>query len=182
MLTNRSLPMSLLKRVLLLALFLALATVPLATQAATNKIYFTTNDDYSVKRANTDGAGVEQLYTTPTGVPSGIIIDADTSKIYFTDSLDAKIQRMNLDGTGLETILTGARVVSIALDRYGGKIYFTTQDPGGNVDYSVKRANTDGTGVENLYTSDTGNLMAWRSTPGIVRSISPTLWTRIYSG
>jgi streptogramin lyase len=155
--TNRSLLIVLTRCLMVLALSLVLTVAPSVTQAAANKIYYTTNDDYSVKRANTDGTNVEILHTSATGTPSGIIIDPDNNKIYFTDnhSTVAKIQRMNLDGTGLEDVLTGVQAISIALDRYGGKIYYTTE-AGAGTDYSVKRANTDGTAVETLHTSATG--------------------------
>ncbi|MBN2005356.1 MAG: DUF5050 domain-containing protein [Anaerolineae bacterium] len=155
--TQHSLAIAWMRRWLLLILLLALVTIPLTTQAAVNKIYFTTTDDYRVKRANADGTNVEILHTSATGTPSGIIIDYDNNKIYFTDnhSSVASVQRMNLDGTGREDVLTGVRAISIALDRYGGKIYYTTEVATGT-DYSVKRANLDGSNVETLYTSATG--------------------------
>lgn len=142
-----------LSRLLLLVLFCALITIPSVSQAAANKLYFTTYDDWKVMRVDIDGSNLETLHTSATGTPCGITIDPDNHKIYFTDyhSSVSKIQRMNLDGTNLEDVVTGVMAVTIALDRYAGKIYYTTKD-----DYSVKRVNTDGTSIETLYTSATG--------------------------
>jgi DNA-binding beta-propeller fold protein YncE len=136
-------------RLLLISLIFSLAATPTVTQAAANKIYYTTSDDYSVKRADIDGTNLETLHTSATGTPCGITIDPVNHKIYFTDyhASVSKIQRMNLDGTNLEDVVTGVMAISIALDRFAGKIYYTTKD-----DYSVKRANTDGTSIESLYT------------------------------
>jgi hypothetical protein len=127
--------------------------VAIAVDRYGSKIYFTTEDDWSVKRANLDGTSVETLHTSATGTPHGIALDTKNGKVYFTDSHTtvAKIQRMNLDGTGLEDVLTGVQAVAITLDVNGTKIYYTTED-----DYSVKRANTDGTSIETLHTSATG--------------------------
>jgi hypothetical protein len=142
---------------LFLLVFAGLATITPPAQAAVDKIYFTTNDDWSVKRANSDGTGLETLHTSAVGTPSGIVVDSDNGKVYFTDHHAdvAKIQRMNLDGSNLEDVVTNNRAIAITLDRYAEKIYFTTTDGTGD-DYSVKRANTDGTNVETLHTSITG--------------------------
>jgi hypothetical protein len=106
-------------------------------RAGAIKMYYTTNDDWSVKRANLDGTGVETLYTSASGTPHGIALDHTAGKVYFTDNYSAvqKIQRMNLDGTNPEDVLTGIQAVAIALDVGGGKVYYTTDD-----DWSVKRA------------------------------------------
>ncbi len=140
-------------RFLLISLFLTLVATPTATQAAATKIYFTSYNEWTVMRANTDGTGVETLYLSIAGTPCGITIDPDNHKIYFTDyHADVKkIQRMNLDGSDLEDVITNVTAVSIALDRHTGKIYYTTRD-----NWHVMRANTDGSNVETLYTP-TGN-------------------------
>ena len=57
---------------------------------------------------------------------------------------------MNLDGTNLEDVVTGVMAISIAVDRFAGKIYYTTK-----FDPFVKRANMDGTSIETLYTPST---------------------------
>jgi sugar lactone lactonase YvrE len=142
------------KLLLLISLFLSLVATPTATQAAASKIYYTTGDDYSVKRADTDGTDVEILHTLVSGntTPCGITLDPVNNKIYFTDyhADVSKIQRMNLDGTNLEDIVTGVMAISIAVDRFAGKIYYTTK-----FDPLVKRANMDGTSIETLYTPST---------------------------
>jgi streptogramin lyase len=142
---------------LILVVFAGLTTITPQAQAAVDKIYYSTNDDWSVKRANSDGTGVETLHISATGTPSGIVVDENNGHVYFTDQHTdvAKIQRMNLDGSSLEDIVTNNQAVAIALDRYAEKIYFTTTDGTGD-DYSVKRVNTDGTNVEILHVSITG--------------------------
>jgi DNA-binding beta-propeller fold protein YncE len=91
--------------------------VAIALDVGGGKVYYTTDDDWSVKRANLDGTGVENLYTSASGTPHGIALDLSAGKVYFTDNYSAvqKIQRMNLDGTGLEDVLTGVQAVAIAL-------------------------------------------------------------------
>jgi DNA-binding beta-propeller fold protein YncE len=155
---NKTYSLLTLARGLLILLVLAgLTTMTPQAQAVVDKIYFTTNDDWSVKRANSDGTGVETLHVSAVGTPAGIVVDGDNGKVYFTDNHTdvATIQRMNLDGSNLEDVVTNNQAVAIALDRYAEKIYFTTTDGTGD-DYSVKRANTDGTNVETLYVSITG--------------------------
>jgi DNA-binding beta-propeller fold protein YncE len=154
---NSSLLTTLTRVLLILVVFAGLTSIAPPAQAAVDKIYFTTTDDWSVKRANSDGTGVETLHISAIGTPSGIVVDSDNGKVYFTDNHTgvATIQRMNLDGSNQEDIVTNNRAIAIALDRYAEKIYFTTTDGTGD-DYSVKRANTDGTNVETLYVSITG--------------------------
>jgi streptogramin lyase len=154
---NYSFLTTLTRGLLILVVFAGLTTITRPAQAAVDKIYFTTTDDWSVKQANSDGTGVETLHVSAIGTPSGIVVDGDNGKMYFTDNHNdvAKIQRMNLDGSNLEDVVTNNRAVAIALDRYAEKIYFTTTDGTGD-DYSVKRANTDGTNVETLYVSIAG--------------------------
>jgi hypothetical protein len=74
-----------LRRLLLIVLFWALITMPSVSQAAANKIYFTTYDDWKVMRVDIDGSNLETLYTSATGSPCGITIDLITNKFYFTD-------------------------------------------------------------------------------------------------
>jgi hypothetical protein len=150
-------PTILARALLFLLVFAGLASITPLAHATVDKIYFTTNDDWSVKRANSDGTGIETLHISAVGTPSGIVVDNDNGKVYFTDHHGdvAKIQRMDLDGSNLEDVVTNNRALAIALDRYGEKIYFTTTDGTGD-DYSVKRANLDGTNVETLHTSVIG--------------------------
>jgi DNA-binding beta-propeller fold protein YncE len=136
---------------ILLAIVFAFTVYVLPVYAVIDKLYYTTNDDWSVKRANLDGTGVETLHVSVTGTPHGIVLDTINGKVYFTDnhSSVAKIQRMNLDGTELEDVLTGVWALAIALDVSAGKIYYTTND-----DWSVETLYTSATGTPHGITLD----------------------------
>ncbi len=117
------------------------------------KIFYTTNDDYSLKSANLDGSGIATLYTSATGTPEGVTVDIINSKIYFTDNhaTVSKIMKCNYDGSELVSLVNSVKALNIAVDPLIGKMFFTTND-----DYSLKSANLDGSGINVLYISATG--------------------------
>ena len=83
--------------------------------------------------------------------------DAQGDYMYWAENAGNKIRQANLDGSNVQDIVTGfGRPVGIALDRSGGKIYWTDRtiidhnNPNGR--NSIQRANLDGTNIETLVT------------------------------
>ena len=122
------------------------------------KMYWTDSGTHTIKRANLEGAGVENLVATGSSVsdssPLGIALDLAGGKMYWTenetDIESGKIQRANLDGSGSEELITTglSDPRGIALDVSGGKMYWTDSDTG-----KIQRANLDGSGAEELITT-----------------------------
>ena len=115
---------------------------------AGGKMYFTNAGDATIRRADLDGAGPEELITG-LGLLSGIALDADNEMVYWCDFGTDKIQRANLDGTGVEDLVTTGLVKpqSIALDVAGEKMYWTDTEA-----HRIQRAGLNGDGVEDLVT------------------------------
>ena len=79
------------------------------------------------------------------------VADADTlritiellRRIYWTNRGENGLQRGNFDGSDSVDIYTGGFVTGVALDRTGGKVYWSTTD-------TIKRANRDGGDTEEI--------------------------------
>ena len=112
------------------------------------KMYFTDPGDATIRRADLDGTGLEDV-VTGLGLLSGIALDAVNEKVYWCDFDTDKIQRANLDGTGIEDLVTTGLVKpqSIALDVAGEKMYWTDTDAN-----RIQRASLNGDDVEDLVT------------------------------
>ncbi|MBT3374776.1 MAG: hypothetical protein HN406_04215, partial [Lentisphaerae bacterium] len=140
------------------------------------RMYWTSEGDGKLQRANPDGTNVEDVVTS-LSAPAAVAVDQTAGMVYWADQGTEKIQRANLDGTGVQDLITtGASfVLGLALDVDGGKMYFT--DLGTR---SIQRANLDGTNVEGLVTSGlaipldialdiTGGKMYWAEELGKVQ-------------
>jgi sugar lactone lactonase YvrE len=166
-----------------------------AVDVNNGKIYWTNHKARKIQRANLDGTNVEDLVELPK-VPKGIALDVKEGKIYLTETHfntgAGIILRLNLDGTEPQTVLKPANIqlektrlsgpLGIAVDPYGGKIYWTDLNPG-----RIHRANLNGTDAEDFLTGIIwGRFIALDLTQAI-ESLSvvnhqgkqPTLWGRI---
>jgi DNA-binding beta-propeller fold protein YncE len=125
----------------------------LAIDSAAQRIYFGSEDNGTVQRANLDGTGGQVLYTDLGSVFYGAAVNSAAGKIYWTSTGNNRfIHRANLDGSGHENLITGpgphplftfGDPYGIALDVAGGKLYFSDAD-----DNYVYRANLDGSELE----------------------------------
>ena len=160
-----------------------------------SKIYWTNSEAEKIQRANLDGTNVEDLIELPK-VPKSIALDVKAGKIYSTEAHintgSGIIRRLNLDGTEPQTVLKPARIqlektrlsgpLGIAVDPYGGKIYWIDLNPG-----RIHRANLNGTDAEDIVTGiNWGRFIALDLTQtieswGVVnrQGKQPTLWGRI---
>lgn len=102
-----------------------------------------------------DGSDVRQLLDGLGSEPVAIALDVPGGQLYWTEigrhPATGSIHRANLDGSAPQTLVTGIpagtlgpKTLSLALDRAGGKMYWTI----GNAIY---RANLDGSGSEQLF-------------------------------
>ena len=159
------------------------------------KIYWTNYKAYKIQRANLDGTNVEDLIELPK-VPQGIALDVNEDKIYSTEAHPNTgagiIRRLNSDGTKPQVLLQPAVIQlektrlsspsGIAVDPYGGKIYWTDLNPG-----RIHRANLNGTDAEDIVTGiNWGRSIALDLTQAIEswsivnrQGKQPTLWGRI---
>ena len=166
-----------------------------AVAVDSGKIYWTNNQAETIQRANLDGTGVEDVVEWRR-VPRGIALDVKQGKIYSTE-IDfttgaGTIRRLNFDGTKPQTVLKPANIdlrktrlsgpLGIAVDPYGGKIYWTDLNPG-----RIHRANLNGTGAEDFVTGVNGGRFIALDLTQAIESWSvanhqdkqPTLWGRI---
>ena len=160
-----------------------------------SKIYWTNSEAEKIQRANLDGTNVEDVVELPK-VPRGIALDVKQGKIYSTEvnftTGAGIIRRLNLDGTEPQTVLKPATIqiektrlsypLGIAVDPYGGKIYWIDLNPG-----RIHRANLNGTDPEDFVTGiNWGRFIALDLTQtieswGVVnrQGKQPALWGRI---
>ena len=166
-----------------------------AVDVNNGKIYWTNHKVRKIQRANLDGTNVEDLIELPK-VPKGIALDVKEGKIYLTETHfntgAGIILRLNLDGTEPQTVLKPATIFlektrlshpsGIAVDPYGGKIYWTDLNPG-----RIHRANLNGTNAEDIVTgTNAARFIALDLTQAIEswsvanhQGKQPTLWGRI---
>ena len=166
-----------------------------AVDVNNGKIYWTNSEAETIQRANLDGTGVEDVVEWRR-VPRGIALDVKQGKIYSTE-IDfttgaGTIRRLNFDGTKPQTVLKPANIdlrktrlsgpLGIAVDPYGGKIYWTDLNPG-----RIHRANLNGTGAEDFVTGVNGGRFIALDLTQAIDALSvvnhqdkqPTLWGRI---
>jgi len=121
-----------------------------ALDTAGGKIYWTDATTRTVRRADLNGANVENLVSTGLSVPAGIALDLTNNKIYWTDLGTNKIQRSNLNGTTVEDIVSTGLIDprDLVVDAAGGKIYWVDMGSA-----KIQRANLDGTTVQDVLTT-----------------------------
>lgn len=166
-----------------------------AVDVNNGKIYWTNGQAETIQRANLDGTNVEDVVEWRR-VPQGIALDVKQGKIYSTEinftTGAGIIRRLNFDGTEPQTVLKPANIDlrktrlsypwGIAVDPYGGKIYWTDQNPG-----RIHRANLNGTDAEDFVTGVNGGRFIALDLTQAIESWSvvnsqgkqPTLWGRI---
>ena len=166
-----------------------------AVDVHTGKIYWTNGQAETIQRANLDGTDVEDVVEWRR-VPQGIALAVKGGKIYATEinftTGAGIIRRLNFDGTKPQTVLKPANIDlrktrlsypwGIAVDPYGGKIYWTDLNPG-----RIHRANLNGTDAEDFVTGVNGGRFIALDLTQAIESWSvvhhqgkqPTLWGRI---
>ena len=166
-----------------------------AVDVNNGKIYWPNYKAHKIQRANLDGTNVEDLIELPK-VPQGIALDLNEDKIYLTETHfntgAGIILCLNLDGTEPQTVLKPANIQlektrlsgpsGIAVDPYGGKIYWTDLNPG-----RIHRANLNGTDAQDFVTGVNGGRFIALDLTQAMESWSvanhqdkqPTLWGRI---
>ena len=93
------------------------------------KMYFGTNGDDKMYRADLDASNVEVLSSSNTDVRA-LAVDEGAGKIYWSNGAggvagDGTLERANLDGSGQETLISGMSFpVAIEVDPAGGMLYW----------------------------------------------------------
>jgi hypothetical protein len=124
------------------------------------KMYWVDLQGNAIRRANTNGTGVETILDATDGLlsPRALALDLDAGKMYFTHNPpgggdDIKIQRASLDGTGVSDVVTGLfNPDFLCVDHNGGKVYWARSSAAGEPIVLMQRANLDGNNVETLLT------------------------------
>jgi len=100
----------------------------------------------SIYKSDLDGSNrVTVLENTfGQGHLDGLALDVPSNKMYFTTWEQGGIWRANMDGTDVESLLDD-KTTAIAVDTYGGKLYWTSWAYGQD---EIRRANLDGSGEE----------------------------------
>jgi DNA-binding beta-propeller fold protein YncE len=112
------------------------------------KLYWSTQEDTVIRRANLDGTQTEQVIRTPGGVIPDIAFDPIARKMYWPSPVVGGIQRANYDGSNVQNIIDGIeRPWRIAIDTVNRKAYWIDWADGNN---SISRSNLDGTSRELL--------------------------------
>src|SRR4051812_1360083 len=113
-------------------------------------MYWADNGTRTIRRANLDGSGAENLITTGLLGPSDIELDLAHGHLYWADRDRNEIARSNLDGSGVTVVRSGAGVSQpyfLTLDVEGGNLYWTDFD-----NAVVHTARLDGSGpVQDMF-------------------------------
>jgi DNA-binding beta-propeller fold protein YncE len=93
------------------------------------KLYWTEQQEDSIRRANLDGSDSQIIWQDPFAESVlGLTVDPFNKKLYWTGNGHADILRSNLDGSEVETLYhatTGIKDLrDIAVDPFGGKMYW----------------------------------------------------------
>ncbi len=138
------------------AVFTILTPVPHAealspiNQPGGQKVYWTEFGADKIRRADFDGAHLEDVNTGLAG-PGAFALDVGSGLQYWADVDSSTIKRGPMEGTTIsgldapETIVGSVAAAGLALDTMGQKIYWTQGS-------TVRRANTDGTSQQTIVT------------------------------
>ena len=123
----------------------------IAIDSSAGKMYWADPGLGWIRRANTDGTGLEDLITSGLSAPSAIALDVGSGKMYWTDLTLDRIQRADLDGSNIETLVTTIGVDyarGIAINTTSGKIYWTDAATG-----KIRRSKLNGTQIQTVVTT-----------------------------
>lgn len=108
-------------------------------------IYWTEMSSNSVARRNLHTGELQQIFSSPSALPTGIAIDSATEMVYWGD-YNGMIFRSNPDGTGVIPIISGPFAPwGLDVDSETGKLYWCDTQSG-----SIRRANLDGSSIETI--------------------------------
>ena len=128
----------------------------IALDAEAGKMYWVEEIEMgSIKRANLDGSGIEELLSGDgLSETECIALDAAAGRLYWIQDGNTRIRRADLDGSDARDIVVNGEggLQCIALDTQGEKIYWHD-----SAARSIRRANLDGSGVEDLVTRGVGS-------------------------
>lgn len=124
---------------------------------ASGYIYYVSQTDGLVQRADLDGSNVTTIADTGDGFtrPIGITLDRRNQKLYVTDFTDDNVRSLNTDGTSVTIIADSSDGVDeplgIVVDEYAGKLYFVNQGTANN----IKKCDLDGSNISTIVTGQT---------------------------
>jgi sugar lactone lactonase YvrE len=100
-----------------------------ALDLGAGKMYRADNGTRSIRRANLDGSGAEDLITSGLLGPSDIELDLAHGHLYWADRDRNQIARSNLDGSGVTVVRSGVvQPYFLTLDVAGGSVYWSDFD------------------------------------------------------
>jgi hypothetical protein len=143
-------------------LFLILSCAAFAANAAdsSGRLYFLDIRGGRVVSAAPDGSDVNVLISGRTGIPDGIVVDAEGGHIYWTvmgraAADDGMIERVDVDGSHLTTVVPAGGAFTpkqLKLDPVHRKLYWSDREG-----MRVMRADLDGTHIETLVETGHGD-------------------------
>jgi sugar lactone lactonase YvrE len=124
------------------------------------RLYFLDIRGGRVVSAAPDGSDAKVLLSGRTGIPDGIVVDAQGRHIYWTvmgraAADDGMIERIDLDGGHLTTVVPAGGTFTpkqLKLDPVHGKLYWSDREG-----MRVMRADLDGTHIETLVETGHGD-------------------------
>lgn len=120
-----------------------------AVDTASGKMYYVSQTDGLIQKANLDGTNIVTIADTGDGFtrPIGITLDRLRQKLYVTDFTNDDIHILNTDGTDVSVFLDSGdgldEPLGIFVDALGGKIYWHNQGSTNN----MQRCDLDGTNI-----------------------------------
>lgn len=129
----------------ILSLAALLSFIPISLDAQ-DKIYWSDTYYHKIMRANTDGAGTEELLSG--SIPGDVVIDTLTQKLYWSDYGTNMLRSASVDGSDQQVLLSGLNYpLGLDIDLSAGHLYCAEYDGG-----RIIRCNLDGSGVTTLLT------------------------------
>ena len=124
------------------------------------RLYFLDLRGGRVVSSAPDGSDLKVLVSGRTGIPDGIVVDADGGHIYWTimgkpSADDGMIERVDLDGSHLTTIVPAGGTFTpkqLKLDSVHRKLYWSDREG-----MRIMRSNLDGSSIETLVETGQGD-------------------------
>ena len=123
--------------------------ISIEVDAENEKVYWFSQNEYKIYRANTDGSNIEIFISDP-GYATTLFLDRKNGYLYWPNYEAAKIERIKIDGTSREDVIPAPQPIAITVDLTNEKIYWFDQE-----DYKIHRADLDGAHSE-VFVADPG--------------------------